>query len=116
MIGDERLSRYYRYDGSLTTPPCFESVVWSVAIDPLKISFSQLRAFQSLHDNHIKLIQDTYRSVQRLGTRILFRSFLSKDIEEDARERKNQMDNHGEMSNINMKLFIISLGFFLIRF
>lgn len=116
LIGEDRLTRYYRYDGSLTTPPCFESVVWTVAIDPLKISFSQLRAFQSLHDSQIKLIQDTYRPIQRLGTRILFRSFASKDIDEDARERKGKMDNHGEITTINMNLFMIILGFFFIRF
>ena len=116
LIGEERLNRYYRYDGSLTTPPCFESVIWTVAIDPLKISLPQLHAFRYLHDHQAKLIQNTYRSVKKLGTRILFRSFVSKDIDEDLQERKSKMNNHGEQLNINMKFLISSLILFLIKF
>ncbi|XP_059152088.1 carbonic anhydrase 1-like [Physella acuta] len=33
---------YYRFDGSLTTPPCYESVIWSVATEFIPISESQV--------------------------------------------------------------------------
>lgn len=33
---------YYRYEGSLTTPPCTESALWYVLSDPLIISPAQL--------------------------------------------------------------------------
>ncbi|RUS78687.1 hypothetical protein EGW08_013542, partial [Elysia chlorotica] len=36
------LSRYWRYDGSLTTPYCFESVTWTLFEQPQKISTSQV--------------------------------------------------------------------------
>ena len=40
MPGD--LTRYYRYSGSLTTPTCDESVIWTVFQDTVKISESQV--------------------------------------------------------------------------
>lgn len=37
---------FYRYDGSLTTPTCDESVIWSVFKDHAEISAVQVRIFQ----------------------------------------------------------------------
>ncbi|XP_042685017.1 carbonic anhydrase 15-like [Centrocercus urophasianus] len=42
-----QLSRYYRYQGSLTTPDCSEAVIWTVFEEPLGISREQLQAFVS---------------------------------------------------------------------
>uniref|UniRef100_A0A3B3R3K1 Carbonic anhydrase n=1 Tax=Paramormyrops kingsleyae TaxID=1676925 RepID=A0A3B3R3K1_9TELE len=36
-----RLDQYYRYDGSLTTPPCYPSVLWTVFRNPITISHTQ---------------------------------------------------------------------------
>ncbi|XP_005281124.2 carbonic anhydrase 15-like [Chrysemys picta bellii] len=40
-----KLSKYYRYQGSLTTPDCAEVVVWTLFEEPIPISQSQLNAF-----------------------------------------------------------------------
>ncbi|RXM33161.1 Alpha-mannosidase 2C1 [Acipenser ruthenus] len=37
----ERLDEFYRYDGSLTTPPCYPSVLWTVFRKPVRISKEQ---------------------------------------------------------------------------
>jgi carbonic anhydrase len=43
----------YRYDGSLTTPPCSEGVKWIVMTTPIQLSAQQIAAFTSLiHDNN----------------------------------------------------------------
>ncbi|XP_051918200.1 carbonic anhydrase 12 [Hippocampus zosterae] len=37
----QRLDEYFRYDGSLTTPPCYQSVLWTVFKNPITISQAQ---------------------------------------------------------------------------
>ena len=38
----------YRYDGSLTTPPCSEGVKWFVMTTPIALSKAQIEAFTAL--------------------------------------------------------------------
>ncbi len=42
---------YYRYNGSLTTPPCTEGVTWLVMKQPLSVSKQQIKQFESLLDH-----------------------------------------------------------------
>ena len=43
----------YRYEGSLTTPPCSESVQWIVLTTPIEMSEAQIAAFKAIiHDNN----------------------------------------------------------------
>ncbi|HET9251448.1 MAG TPA: carbonic anhydrase family protein [Candidatus Eisenbacteria bacterium] len=43
----------YRYDGSLTTPPCSEGVKWIVMATPIQLSTDQVGAFRALvHGNN----------------------------------------------------------------
>lgn len=41
-------SSYWTYEGSLTTPPCYESVTWIVFKDPIELSAEQFEAFRQL--------------------------------------------------------------------
>ncbi|MBF7683274.1 carbonic anhydrase family protein [Acinetobacter sp. B5B] len=57
---------YYRFSGSLTTPPCTEGIVWIVLKQPLTLSPQQLTTFKSrlLH-------QHNQRPIQPLNGRII---------------------------------------------
>ncbi|KAL8570243.1 hypothetical protein ACOMHN_029943 [Nucella lapillus] len=41
-------TQYYRYNGSVTTPGCFESVVWTVFAQPRPISHRQMHKFRQM--------------------------------------------------------------------
>ncbi|MCB0210340.1 MAG: carbonic anhydrase family protein [Anaerolineae bacterium] len=48
---------YYRFNGSLTTPPCSEGVTWLVMTNPIEISQEQLEAFQQIHSGNYRPVQ-----------------------------------------------------------
>lgn len=55
---------YYRFPGSLTTPPCSEGVQWIVLKQPVQLGASQIRAFQ-------RLFKANARPVQPLNGRVV---------------------------------------------
>ena len=52
----------YRYNGSLTTPPCSEGVRWIVMTTPITLSADQIKAFTSI-------VRDNSRPTQPLNGR-----------------------------------------------
>jgi carbonic anhydrase len=48
---------YYRYMGSLTTPPCSEGLTWSVFEKPITASKDQILAFAKLFANNARPVQ-----------------------------------------------------------
>lgn len=57
-----RERHFYRYSGSLTTPPCSESVKWLVIDSPIQMSEAQINRFK-------EIIKDNNRPVQPLNGR-----------------------------------------------
>ena len=52
-VAPSRFGNYYRYEGSLTTPPCSEGVQWIVLTTPIEMSEAQIAAFKAIiHDNN----------------------------------------------------------------
>ena len=56
-----RGSRFYRYEGSLTTPPCSESVDWVVLAKPIQASDAQIDAFERVYPMNARPLQDLNR-------------------------------------------------------
>ncbi|NXL91973.1 CAH4 anhydrase, partial [Alectura lathami] len=48
---EEDLVKYYRYEGSLTTPDCHEGVIWTVFETPVQLSSLQVSEFSKVHFN-----------------------------------------------------------------
>ena len=53
--------RYFRYLGSLTTPPCSETVIWSVYRTPVNASGEQIRQFAGLFPMNARPLQPLHR-------------------------------------------------------
>lgn len=47
----------WRYDGSLTTPPCSEGVRWHVAVQPVQASAAQIAAIHAIVGDNARPIQ-----------------------------------------------------------
>ena len=52
---------YFRYAGSLTTPPCTEIVSWFVYRDAIEASSAQIQAFARLFPGNARPVQDRAR-------------------------------------------------------
>lgn len=54
---------YYKYEGSLTTPPCSENVTWHILKSPVTISPAQLSDFQALFPMNARGLQPIHERV-----------------------------------------------------
>lgn len=62
---EDKLANYYRFNGSLTTPPCTEGVRWIVMKQPFSVSKAQVDKLQ------LALKQANNRPVQPLNARVI---------------------------------------------
>ncbi|KFZ50938.1 Carbonic anhydrase 4, partial [Antrostomus carolinensis] len=76
---EEDLGRYYRYEGSLTTPDCHEGVIWTIFEKPIELSISQISQFSTVHfdgKNSTNMVEN-FRPVQFLNERKVYWSSAS---------------------------------------
>ena len=65
------LQDFWRYQGSLTTPPCTENVLWTIFREPILFIESEFKSFRQ------NIYFEDYRRPQPLYTRIIYRNFLN---------------------------------------
>ena len=58
---------YFRYAGSLTTPPCSETVAWMLLEEPIEVAGADIERFAKIFANNA-------RPLQKLNRRFLLRS------------------------------------------
>ncbi|KAI4887269.1 hypothetical protein NFI96_021666 [Prochilodus magdalenae] len=68
------LNKYFRYNGSLTTPNCQESVIWTVFENPIQLSKAQLSEFSRLQFESGIPMTGTFRPTQPLYGRKVYYS------------------------------------------
>ncbi|XP_048883094.1 carbonic anhydrase 14-like isoform X2 [Brienomyrus brachyistius] len=80
------LGRYFRYNGSLTTPPCYQSVLWTVFAEKVTVTRKQLKNLETVlfsndgKDPKSVPLQDNYRTTQPLNHRVVLASFVPDSI------------------------------------
>ena len=59
---------YYRYPGSLTTPPCSETVEWLLLTDPIQVADADIAVFAKIYAMNARPVQNANRrAVLRSG-------------------------------------------------
>lgn len=64
-------TEFYKYSGSLTTPPCSEGVYWMVFKQPIEASMEQIERIK-------EVIGKNNRPVQNINSRSLLKSWSEK--------------------------------------
>ncbi|XP_053723308.1 receptor-type tyrosine-protein phosphatase gamma-like isoform X8 [Synchiropus splendidus] len=87
------LGSYYRYTGSLTTPPCSKVVEWLVFSRPILLSYKQLESFYSIftteqqdHVKSVEYLRSNFRPTQSLDNRIVYKSAVKEAWQLDLSE------------------------------
>ncbi|KAK6190755.1 hypothetical protein SNE40_002550 [Patella caerulea] len=71
----KNMSVFWRYHGSLTTPPCYETVIWTLFYEPITVSEEQMTKYRALKRNKVgeaeKDLVNDFRPLQALNRRVV---------------------------------------------
>ena len=81
LLMGQTLKDFWRYNGSLTTPPCSESVVWNIFKDIILIFNYEFDTFRR------EIFFDSFREPQPLYYRKVYRSFATEITSDIPDER-----------------------------
>ncbi|KFQ26983.1 Carbonic anhydrase 4, partial [Merops nubicus] len=79
---EKDLGRYYRYEGSLTTPDCHEGVIWTIFEKPVELSIFQIHQFSTIYfdEKNSTPMAENFRPVQFLHQRRVYWSSASSTL------------------------------------
>ncbi|XP_020339937.1 carbonic anhydrase 4 [Oncorhynchus kisutch] len=104
LLGSVDLTKFYRYQGSLTTPTCDEVVVWTVFEEPIKLRRDLVEQFpKTLKYRNI------YRPVQRLNGRPVYAS-PGVSVSPLGRVSSGQTSSRGALSPGLLLLLLLGWG------
>ncbi|KQS51970.1 carbonic anhydrase 1 [Drosophila erecta] len=72
LIDSPNLKDFFSYDGSLTTPNCYEAVIWIVFTEITFVGLTPSSKFWLLTDDAGNQLVNNYRSLQHLNGRTVF--------------------------------------------
>jgi len=78
---------FYGYEGSLTTPPCLETVRWHVMRDTISLSAEQMEKFRLVSEADLDSQAPNFRPVQALNGRTIYHceeGVTAKSVEKEA--------------------------------
>ncbi|RCN47183.1 hypothetical protein ANCCAN_06760 [Ancylostoma caninum] len=79
---------FYRYSGSLTTPPCTEGVTWTIMAEPVLLTAEQLTALRGAQSQDDSVEGHNSRKIQSMNGRKLYLNKAARIfLEEDALSR-----------------------------
>ncbi|RUS87793.1 hypothetical protein EGW08_004458 [Elysia chlorotica] len=96
------ISRYFRYQGSLTTPHCHESVVWTVFKQKQTISAAQLKQFRTL-------LQRSHHHHQEPEPRVVPVEDARDTLVDSTRRRRSASKHHSHLSQRERDI-LVELG------
>ena len=98
--------RFYRYDGSLTTPPCTEGVLWIILARFISISRSQWDVFVR------NSVPANFRPTEKLNSRIVSSNFPPESYDETYDDEDHRSHHSSastqSISNLLFLIFILS--------
>ncbi|XP_030829642.1 carbonic anhydrase 14 [Strongylocentrotus purpuratus] len=110
------LARFYRYNGSLTVPNCYESVIWNVLEEPISISQAQLDTLRNVYGDtrdsagNYETTVNNYRLVNPLNDRTLYYSRPEDQGEGDETSTPEPTDGGAVAISPMRALFIVALA------
>lgn len=99
---------YYRYSGSLTTPPCNEVVQWTVVKDTIKINKDTMEKMIEFSKTKTgDLVVDNFREIQPLnGREITLYSADKNGLDKDMLMLMMMMSGQGQMNPLMFSLLL----------
>lgn len=114
-----KLSTFYRYEGSLTTPPCYESVIWTIFNETIEIAEEQLEQFRTqifeneAADADIRLdVSDDFRPPQCMFRRRVYASHPALKYNPDVEDDPVDAADVTHISALVMLVGLIATGLF----